>query len=432
MYVTLGGGITQHLLTASDKTIKASKVTWTTSNKKIATVSKSGKVTGKKKGTVTIKAKYKGKTYKCKAYVKYATKKYSSISLKVGDTAKQIIYAASGNPASTSKVKFTVEKGKENIATVNNEGLITAVSEGTVKIYAEYFGVKYKATVSVSPNEQKQEEQKEEEKKEESQQQPATPPAGGGGGGGAGGGSTTSGGGTSSGGGSGSTPSGGGGSDTPAKPTEPEIIKYTVSFNPNGGGGVMDSKEIEKDKEYTLPDCVFDSPAGQKFKAWNVNGSEYAIGKSIKITKDTLVKAVWEDNIYTVSFVSNGGSGTMSSVKVKHGESYMLPSNGFDEPSGQGFKAWNVNGEEKKPGDSISVTKDITIKAIWQVEEKSMKDASYAEYKEMKANNTLEDFKAKFIKEYGPKQYSTWLIKMVEEENNEKNQDKDYISGIDF
>lgn len=195
MYVTLGGGITQHLLTASGKTIKASKVTWTTSNKKIATVSKSGKVTGKKKGTVTIKAKYKGKTYKCKAYVKYATKKYSSISLKVGDTAKQIIYAASGNPASTSKVKFTVEKGKENIATVNNEGLITAVSEGTVKIYAEYFGVKYKATVSVSPNEQKQEEQKEEEKKEESQQQPATPPAGGGGGGGAGGGGTPSGGG---------------------------------------------------------------------------------------------------------------------------------------------------------------------------------------------------------------------------------------------
>lgn len=288
MYVTLGGGITQHLLTASGKTIKASKVTWTTSNKKIATVSKSGKVTGKKvttskTGPVMIKAKYKGKTYKCKAYVKYATKKYSSISLKVGDTAKQIIYAASGNPASTSKVKFTVEKGKENIATVNNEGLITAVSEGTVKIYAEYFGVKYKATVSVSPNEQKQEEQKEEEKKEESQQQqPATPPAGGGTSGGAGGGSTPSGGGESA-------------TDTPTKPTEPEIIKYIVSFNSNGGTGNMSSKEIEKDKEYKLPNCTFTAPSGKEFKAWKIDNKEYKVGQSLKITKNTAINAVWQE-----------------------------------------------------------------------------------------------------------------------------------------
>ncbi len=46
------------------------KVKWTTSNKKIATVSKKGKVKGKKAGKVTITAKVGKKKYKCKVTVK--------------------------------------------------------------------------------------------------------------------------------------------------------------------------------------------------------------------------------------------------------------------------------------------------------------------------------------------------------------------------
>lgn len=46
------------------------KVKWTTSNKKIATVSKKGKVKGKKAGKVTITAKVGKKKYKCKITVK--------------------------------------------------------------------------------------------------------------------------------------------------------------------------------------------------------------------------------------------------------------------------------------------------------------------------------------------------------------------------
>ena len=58
----------------NSKTIKlreasAKKVKWSTSNKKIATVSK-GKIKAKKPGTVTITAKYKNKKYKCKVVVR--------------------------------------------------------------------------------------------------------------------------------------------------------------------------------------------------------------------------------------------------------------------------------------------------------------------------------------------------------------------------
>lgn len=47
------------------KGAKASKVTWKSSNKKVATVNKKGKITGVKKGKATIIATYKKKSYKC-------------------------------------------------------------------------------------------------------------------------------------------------------------------------------------------------------------------------------------------------------------------------------------------------------------------------------------------------------------------------------
>jgi uncharacterized protein YjdB len=50
-------------------TNSSSSVTWKSSNKKTATVSKSGKVTGKKVGTCTITAKVGKKSVKCKVTV---------------------------------------------------------------------------------------------------------------------------------------------------------------------------------------------------------------------------------------------------------------------------------------------------------------------------------------------------------------------------
>lgn len=46
------------------------KVTWKSGNKKVATVTKKGKVTGKAVGKTTITAKSNGKNYKCKVTVK--------------------------------------------------------------------------------------------------------------------------------------------------------------------------------------------------------------------------------------------------------------------------------------------------------------------------------------------------------------------------
>lgn len=58
------------LLTAKNKVIKASAITWSTSNKKVATVTKKGLVKGKAAGNAKITAKYKGKKYILKVAVK--------------------------------------------------------------------------------------------------------------------------------------------------------------------------------------------------------------------------------------------------------------------------------------------------------------------------------------------------------------------------
>lgn len=67
--IRVGKKLNLELIDATDK------VTWKSSNKKIASVSKKGVVKGLKKGTVTITATHQGNKYKCKITVKNVPKK---------------------------------------------------------------------------------------------------------------------------------------------------------------------------------------------------------------------------------------------------------------------------------------------------------------------------------------------------------------------
>ena len=57
-------------VTGAGKTVKATDLTWSVSNKKYATISKKGVLTGKRAGKVTVKAKYAGKSVSCKVTIK--------------------------------------------------------------------------------------------------------------------------------------------------------------------------------------------------------------------------------------------------------------------------------------------------------------------------------------------------------------------------
>ncbi len=148
-----------------------------------------------------------------------------------------------------------------------------------------------------------------------------------------------------------------------------EGTDYTVSFAANGGSGTMaDVNNVSG--EYTLPTCGFTAPNGQRFKAWLVGGNEKAVGDKITVSANTVVTAVWE-NIpeYIVSYNANGGSGTMVGDMVTENGTFTLETCTYIAPEGYKFKAWaigSVNGEQKQPGEQITITGETYIYAIWE------------------------------------------------------------------
>ena len=123
--------------TVTPKNAKSKSITWSSSNKKVATVSDKGKVTAKKNGTTTITAKVKGTKIKATCKITVGTPvtkvavKNKKVTLEVGNTS-QISTTVTPKKASNKKVSYTSNKPK--VATVTAKGKIKAVGIGTATI----------------------------------------------------------------------------------------------------------------------------------------------------------------------------------------------------------------------------------------------------------------------------------------------------------
>lgn len=107
------------------------KATWTSSNKKIATVTKyGGNVVTKKAGTVTITAKVGKKTAKCKVTVKKApSKPYLTVKSKTLHVGESFLLIQGQYLDYESTFSYN-----DTIATVDYTGKVTATGIGTTKI----------------------------------------------------------------------------------------------------------------------------------------------------------------------------------------------------------------------------------------------------------------------------------------------------------
>lgn len=117
------------------------KANWSSTNSKVAVVSKNGKVTAKNKGTANITAIVSGKKYICKVTVEapYVSKK--SVSLTKGQK-----YTLKMNG---TKQKVSWYSSKKSVATVSSKGIITAKSAGSATISAKVGGKTYKCSITV-------------------------------------------------------------------------------------------------------------------------------------------------------------------------------------------------------------------------------------------------------------------------------------------
>ncbi|WP_407426277.1 InlB B-repeat-containing protein [Treponema sp.] len=141
-----------------------------------------------------------------------------------------------------------------------------------------------------------------------------------------------------------------------------EPDSYTLTFNSNSGSGSMESQTYYYGSSQSLNANSY-YRYGYNFAGWNTSsdgsGTSYSDGQAISITENTTLYAQWEAQTFTVSFNSNGGSGTVSSQTFTYSSSLSssLNANTFTR-EGYTFTGWNTSSDGS--GTSYSDTQAIT------------------------------------------------------------------------
>jgi len=146
-------------------------------------------------------------------------------------------------------------------------------------------------------------------------------------------------------------------------------------------GKVTISLETEKNSTLTavptpLMSVVFQIPAGtaagsylmklkmeQFLNAQKEPLSYYQSNGSVTITGTSQIPTVEK---YTVTYSSNGGSGSIAPASVEKGSRITLPACTFAAPANMEFAGWKVNGTVCQPGSQITVSSNLTIEATWK------------------------------------------------------------------
>jgi uncharacterized protein YjdB len=143
-------------VTISPSNATNKNITWKSSNPTIATVNSSGYVTAKSVGTATITASVGSYQVTCQVTVTYSfslkgiSLDKTNISIKEKATSQlNVIY----NPSNATNKKVTWKSSNTNVATVNQSGLVTAISKGTATITVVSQDGGYVATCEVTVQE---------------------------------------------------------------------------------------------------------------------------------------------------------------------------------------------------------------------------------------------------------------------------------------
>ena len=150
---------------------------------------------------------------------------------------------------------------------------------------------------------------------------------------------------------------------------------YTITFDINGGTGVVTTSLSGREGEtVTLPTAT-PTKDGYKFCGWGVMPylvTWYVPGKTITLTKNLNLKAMWmeETTNCTITFNLNGGTGTFNAITVPKGTEVTLPTT-KPTKSGYIFGGWLYPTQNalfetiKQPGETFTVNEDITLNAKW-------------------------------------------------------------------
>ena len=141
---------------------------------------------------------------------------------------------------------------------------------------------------------------------------------------------------------------------------------YTVTFDTNGGGKVIEQK-VKKGEMIVKPNDP--TKEGYIFIEWDYKGTIFDF--TTKVDKDIVLEAVWKQKekgkeTYIVKFDTDGGS-TISNQIINKGETIKKPK----DPTKEGYKFVNWYNDDVVYNFSLKVYKDLVLTAKWEkVEEK--------------------------------------------------------------
>ena len=146
---------------------------------------------------------------------------------------------------------------------------------------------------------------------------------------------------------------------------------YTITFYPNGGEGTLESISAEAGQYVVLPSAESASKSisrkGYKLLGFSDNTDiAYPLYDYRMPYENVKLFAVWEPDIFTVTYNSNGGTGQLSRAEVRYGDSVPLPKDVSIYQDGLFLTGWAKTGNAKSALKSLTMpAENLTLYAVW-------------------------------------------------------------------
>lgn len=148
--------------------------------------------------------------------------------------------------------------------------------------------------------------------------------------------------------------------------------KYTVSYNANGGNGAPSAQTKWHGEELTVS-TTKPTRTGYTFKGWALSATGsvyYSSGSTCYQNKNLTLYAVWQANIYTVSYNANGGTGAPSAQTKTYGTNLKL-STVKPTRTDYNFKGWATSATATTAtyaaGGNYTANSAATLYAVWEL-----------------------------------------------------------------
>jgi len=143
-------------------------------------------------------------------------------------------------------------------------------------------------------------------------------------------------------------------------------VTIVLSYNTNNGIGTAPTSSTYSGSAITLPLGTGLSNSGYNFSGWSLTETGTALTSPYSPSSSRILYAVWAARQYTITYNSNGGTGSQSAGSyTTAAAATTLPVTTTFSRTGYSFGGWATSGSSTTPVTSYSTSADVTFYAIW-------------------------------------------------------------------